>query len=241
MNFYTRKEKRMITPRLEMILRHISGDSCADIGTDHCYVPIKLAEKGVRVIATDIAAGPLKMAEKHTKKYGKNIELRIGNGLDPIKAGETDTIVIAGMGGEMIEKIISEEPDKAHAAHLVIQPMNGQYELRRFLAENNFRIVSEDIAVEGFKVYNLIEAVSGKGDTYEKEIDAHLPKSLRNNENFMSLLEKKKREFTRIYNGLAASAVPKEAEITRYKNLLDEIARIEAEQRSEKKEQEEKI
>ena len=65
----------MITPRLDMILRHVDGSSCADIGTDHAYIPIKLAEKGIKVIATDIRPGPLEMARKHTKKYGQDIEL----------------------------------------------------------------------------------------------------------------------------------------------------------------------
>ncbi|MBO5060054.1 MAG: SAM-dependent methyltransferase [Clostridia bacterium] len=217
----------MITPRLEMILRHVKGKSCADIGTDHCYVPIKLAEAGVKVIATDIKPGPLKMAEKHTKKYGQNIELRLGGGLSPIEKEEVETIIIAGMGGEMIEKIIAADIEKARGSRLILQPMNSQYELRKFLAENGFNITCEDIAVEGFKVYNLMVASSGRANVYEKEIDLHLPKAVRNHPLFVQLLEKKKREFTGIYNGLNASSERNDSEIERMERLLSELEEIE--------------
>ena len=217
----------MITPRLDMILRNVDGSSCADIGTDHAYIPIKLAEKGIKVIATDIRPGPLEMARKHTKKYGQDIELRLGGGLTPIKSGEADTIIIAGMGGEMIENIIRQDEDKARKSTLILQPMNSQYELRKFLSENNFSIIKEDIEVEGFKVYNLIVARSGETDKYESEIELHLPKYLYSHKYFPNLVAKKKREFLKIYNGLCESAEKKEDEIGKYKTLLDEIEKIE--------------
>lgn len=217
----------MITPRLEMILRHADGDSCADIGTDHGYIPIKLAEKGVRVIATDIKPGPLEMAARNTEKYGQKIELRLGAGLEPIEKGETENIIIAGMGGEMIEKIIFAGEEKARHSTLILQPMNSQYELRKFLSENNFRIICEDLAVEGFKVYNLMVVKSGKGDTYEREIDLHLPKTLYPHPMFGQLLAKKKREFSKIYKGLCESAERDTKTIDKFRSLLEDIDEIE--------------
>ncbi len=223
----------MITPRLEMILRHIKGDSCADIGTDHAYIPIRLAEKGMYVIATDIKAGPLKMGEENAIKYGQKIDFRLGGGLSPIEKGEVETIVIAGMGGEMIEKIISEEADKARSARLVLQPMNSQYELRKYLAKNNFTILEEDLAVEGFKVYNLMVVRSGEGNIYDKEIDAHLPKQLYSHPLFEKLLEKKKRELGKIYDGLIKSSADTEKEATKIKLLLEDIYEIERSRENE--------
>lgn len=217
----------MITPRLEMILRHIKGNSCADIGTDHAYIPIKLAERGMRVIATDIRPGPLEMAEKNIKKHNKNIELRLGGGLLPIEKGETDTVIIAGMGGEIIAGIIAESEEKARAATLVIQPMNGQCELRKYLAVNNFCITEEDIAVEGFKVYNLMTVKSGKANEYRAEIEFHLPTALYSHPLFPQLLAKKKREFEKIYAGLSASRDNKEKEMSEMKELLSELEKIE--------------
>lgn len=217
----------MITPRLDMILRHVSGESCADIGTDHAYIPIKLAEKGIKVIATDIRSGPLKMAEQNVKKHGQNVELRLGGGLSPIDVGEVRTIIVAGMGGEMIENIIKEDEEKARKSLLILQPMNSQYELRKYLTENNFNILKEDIAVEGFKVYNLIVAENGEADETNSEIDLHLPKSLYSHKYFPNLVAKKKREFLRIYQGLCESAGDKEKEKQSMKKLIDALEEIE--------------
>lgn len=217
----------MITPRLDLILKHISGSSVADIGTDHAYIPIKLAQKGIRVIATDIRKGPLDMAKAHVEKHGCSVELRLGGGLEPISAGETENIVIAGMGGEMIIKILSADEKKARAGLLILQPMNSQYELRKFLYENNYNILAEDLAVEGFKVYNLIVAKSGRGKLPEKDIFLHLPESLWEHPLFNNLLQKKKREFTKIYDGLSASALSDKAELEYAKRTLDSIIEIE--------------
>lgn len=216
----------MITPRLEMILRHISGTSCADIGTDHAYVPIKLQESGMKVIATDIMPGPLKIAAENVKKQNANVELRLGAGLEPIKKGETESVIIAGMGGEMIEKILKSEPEKAKSTRLVLQPMNRQFELRTFLLENGYRISEEDLAVEGFKVYNLFVAeYTGKRDYsgYESEFDRHLPETLSKNPLFDALCRKKKREFTKILTGLLKSREKNEAKISKIKEFIKEI------------------
>lgn len=221
----------MITPRLEMILRHVSGNSCADIGTDHAYVPIKLYERGIKVIASDIMPGPLKIAEENVKKQGAKIELRLGGGLAPIKNGEVDTVIIAGMGGEMIEKIISEDEEKAKSVRLILQPMNSQAELRYYLLKNGYKILEEDLALEGFKVYNLIVAEYSGEDIedfsgYESEIDRHLPKCLYENPYFGALLEKKKREFTKILEGLKKSKDANATDMKKLEDLLLEIEKI---------------
>lgn len=217
----------MITPRLEMILRHAGGKSCADIGTDHAYIPIKLTERGTRVIATDIRKGPLSMAAKNAEKHGCNIELRLGGGLSTLSPGEVECIIIAGMGGEMIEKIITEDIDVARKSTLILQPMNGQRELRRFLLANNFRIICEDIATEGFKVYNLIKAESGEGEPFCDEFCEHLPEYLYNHPLFEALLAKKKREFTKIAEGLLASANKDIKEIEKMQQFILRIEELE--------------
>lgn len=221
----------MITPRLEMILKHIRGKSCADIGTDHAYVPIKLSEAGIKVIATDIMPGPLKIAAENVKKQNANVELRLGGGLSPINKGEADTVIIAGMGGEMIEKILTDGADKTEGVTFVLQPMNSQYELRSFLLNNGFYIIEEDLAQEGFKVYNLIVATKdeekkGQALLYNSEIEKHLPVSLQSHPFFEALLNKKKREFTKILSGLKKSKDANLEEVKKLEELLFEIEKI---------------
>ena len=62
----------MITPRLECILKYVTGKKVADIGTDHAYIPIRLVQDKVcqKVIATDIKPGPVGAAKRHVEKYG---------------------------------------------------------------------------------------------------------------------------------------------------------------------------
>ena len=79
----------------------------ADIGTDHGLVPVWLVTNGIaqKAIITDISPGSLAKAESLIKQEGlaDKIEPRLGDGLLPVKPGEVDTIVIAGMGGMLIK------------------------------------------------------------------------------------------------------------------------------------------
>ena len=195
----------MLSPRLRLIADKVKGKKVADIGTDHAYIPIELSEKNIceKIIATDIKKGPADTAVRHINKKGiYNIEVRVGNGLTPIKPSEVDEIIIAGMGGKLISDILAENREIAKSVRLILQPMNAQYELRKFLLDNGYQISEEDLTVEGFKVYNLL--ISEKTDKpyiYEEEIDYHLPKQLYKNEYFGKLLDKKIREFSKILEG----------------------------------------
>lgn len=217
----------MITPRLDMILRHCEGKSFADVGTDHGYIPIKLYEKGAKVIASDIAEGPLLSAKKNAEKYGAEIELRLGGGLNPLEKSEVECIIIAGMGGEMIEKILDEDPEVAKNSLLILQPMNNQDILRRYLSEKGYNIICEDIAVEGFKVYNLIKARYGGKTEFSDEFSQHLPEYLYDHELFGALLKKKKREFSKISEGLLKGAEKDAEKIEKFKGFLDRISDLE--------------
>lgn len=201
-----RLKHNLITKRLEAILRHINEKTVADIGTDHAYIPIRLISDGIceKVIATDIKDGPVAAAKRHIEKYGfsQQIEVRKGAGLEPIQAGEVEKIVIAGMGGEMIENILRNSPEVSKESSLILQPMNNQYELRKFLINNGYKIVLEDLAAEGFKIYNIMEVKSGFDTPFSSDFDYHIPPYLKDHPLFSMLYEKKKREFKKILSGL---------------------------------------
>jgi len=216
----------MITPRLDMILRNVKTSSVADIGTDHAFIPIALSELGIRVIATDANSGPLLSAKRNIEKRGLNITLLQGYGLDVLKAGDTEEIIIAGMGGDLIISIISSGIEKALSSRLILQPMNSQAELRRFLIENGFEIESEDLAKEGRKVYNLIVAKSGNMKLPDSETDLHLPPILYSHPLFPMLTEKKEREFKKQFIGLSKAKNSSHKELKRLENLLSDIEKI---------------
>lgn len=197
----------MLTPRLDCILRHTYGNIAADIGTDHAYIPIELIKTGraKRVIACDINTGPVRIAAANIEKHGLSdkIQTAVGPGLSPPAVDSADTIIIAGMGGKLIRDILADDLKKAQKADLlVLQPMNSQSDLRHFLFDNGFCIISEDMAAEDNKVYNIISARTGAGNEYGTELDYHIPPCLYNHELFGMLYRKKEREFTKIINGL---------------------------------------
>ena len=149
----------MITPRLKCIIDHTKGNRIADIGTDHAYIPIYLVKNDLAeyVIAGDVRQGPVDIAKANVEKHklSDKIEVRLGSGLSVIEKGEVDTVIIAGMGGQLISEILSADTEKARECNLVLQPMNAQYELRKYLISNGFSITDEDIAIEHLYCHDL--------------------------------------------------------------------------------------
>ena len=219
----------MITPRLQAIINNVTCTKIADIGTDHAYIPIFLTEKNLadKIIATDINEGPLNVARENIDKKGLNIETRLGGGLSVIGAGEVDEIIIAGMGGILISEIIDNDIVTAKSSRLILQPMNAQYELRKYLLSHGFKITGEDIAVEGFKVYNIIIAESGEMKPFETDFEYQIPKYLTEHKYFKNLCQKKRREFTKVINGLLNSNDADEEKLKLYKYWKKELDKYE--------------
>lgn len=220
-----------ITPRLRSIINFITdANVVADIGCDHAYVAITLVSEGraKKVIACDIKEGPLKIASDNIKKYNKeqSVTARLGSGLDPIEENEADTIIIAGMGGELIEEILKENIKKARCNHLILQPMNSQETLRHWLIENDFVIEKEDIAIEGFKVYNILSVKCGHMEHFKEEIEYHIPPYLKNHKNYKKLYQKKERELKKVITGLRKSKEIDTQKLSKYERLLEEMEKL---------------
>ena len=132
----------------------------ADIGTDHAYLPIYLIKtnKASHVLACDIRQKPLDNAAANVKKTNtENVELRLCDGLSGVEPHEVDTIVIAGMGGEVISGILNSCPwIKDNRYHLLLQPMTSADALRQFLCENGFEIADETAVEDNGKIYTII-------------------------------------------------------------------------------------
>lgn len=220
----------MITPRLKCIIDNTHGNKIADIGTDHAYIPIYLLENNLakQVIASDIKKGPADIAKENIKKHNLNIDIRIGDGLSVLKKDEVDTVIIAGMGGQLISEIINSRQDISRSCNLILQPMNAQYELRKYLIYNNFTITNEDIAIEGFKVYNIMNVKNGTQDKFKDDIEYHIPKYLINHKYYKNLYNKKHREFLKVIKGLENSNDIDEDKLNLYKYWLKELENYES-------------
>ena len=220
----------MSTPRLKKIIDYVNTGIAADIGTDHAYVPIELIRSGraARVIASDVRKGPLDIAKGNVAQSGllDKIETRLGSGLSVLSPGEADTIIIAGMGGELIADILLKDDMTARQAELILQPMNSQYELRRWLIDNSYTILKEDLENEGKRIYNFLIVKSGRMQPYSEDIDYHLPPELYPHPKFFMLVEKKEREFNKIIKGIERSKEPDTEKLKYYKDRLNDLENI---------------
>ncbi len=136
----------------------------ADIGTDHAYLPIYLAEQGrlSGAVASDIHKGPIESARKNIAEAGLSalIHTELTDGLHGIETYPVTDIAIAGMGSMMIAGILEAAPFiRERKIRLILQPMQHIPELRRELAEKGYRIEKELQTTAEGKFYQIICAV----------------------------------------------------------------------------------
>lgn len=140
------------------------GAKLADIGTDHAYLPIWLARQEMvsRAIAADVRLDPLRSAERNIRKYHVEdmVSARLSDGLSVIFPHEADDIVMAGMGGELMIRLIEAAPWlKDGEKRLILQPMTSAEDLRRFLEREGFAVLQEKAVEEDSHVYSVLQVV----------------------------------------------------------------------------------
>ncbi|MBQ3370356.1 MAG: SAM-dependent methyltransferase [Mogibacterium sp.] len=143
------------------------GDSVADIGTDHGYVPMILMKQGKspHVIMSDISEGSLSKAKEtfaicHLEEKVSETDFRIGDGLQTIGSGEVDELIIAGLGGHTIKSILADDEAKSKSfSRIVLQPRKHSGTLRYYLYTHGWNIESELLAEEGKFACEIITAV----------------------------------------------------------------------------------
>lgn len=169
--------------RLMVVAKHIPGGcTVADVGTGHCLLPLYL---GIRegatlirdgatlprsrpfVIAVESSPGPFRASLATLRKASRDtgvdflnlVDLRLGDGLEAVREGEADVLVIAGIGGEGIARILEKDLQKSRAfRRLVFQPSSRPWYLRRWLLNNGFFMSEEDLVLEGGRFFEIVVA-----------------------------------------------------------------------------------
>ncbi len=157
----------------------ISGGIVADIGCDHAFVSIYLIENNIatRVIASDVRRGPVSIAEKNvaSKNMSDRIDVRFGNGLATLGAGEADTIIIAGLGGMLMLDILKagrEIVDKC--MQLILQPQSDVDKVRRYIYERGYLTADEKLLTDAGKYYNILDVRPDKACArYDGDVDLY--------------------------------------------------------------------
>lgn len=189
----------------------------ADIGTDHGYIPVYLLNKNIInfAILADINKGPLENARKEVKmnKLEDKVDLRLGSGIEVLKCKEVDEIIIAGMGGILIGDLLEANKEVAHQTErLILQPMQAQDELRKYLFNNGYEILEEYLEKEDFRLYEIIVAkYTGKNTEVEDGIYYEIGKKLLENKDelFVEFINNKIKK----YNNIIEKLGDKESEV----------------------------
>ncbi|MDR1409338.1 MAG: class I SAM-dependent methyltransferase [Oscillospiraceae bacterium] len=153
-----------LTPRLKQAAVWVRlGVHIADVGTDHAYLCAYLAlhDAKASLLACDIAENPLQNAAQTLEAYGltDRVELRLSDGLDNVKSSEADDILMLGMGGTLISRLLDRCAWlRNERKQLILQPMSRAEEVRAWLCNHGFCILEEAVVREGRRLYIVMRA-----------------------------------------------------------------------------------
>ena len=226
--------KLKVDARLSAVAELVSdGAYLADVGTDHAYLPIYLAEQGKLsgAVASDIHKGPLESAEKNIREAGFSdlIHTVLTDGLQGLEPYPVTDVVIAGMGGLMIKGILEKATAfKEKSPNFILQPMQHIPELRRYLGENGFSIRKETQATAEGKFYQIILCVYDGTVKTETELELllgtyNILHKKENKENFRRLCERQTDVLREKIKGLEKGGYSAEKERALYNAIENEL------------------
>lgn len=168
----------VLSARMEALTRMVSkGSRVCDVGCDHGWVSIYLVQQGIspHVLAMDVRQGPLSWAQEHIRQQGVEayIETRLSDGVTALEIGEADTVICAGMGGRLMQRILEHGREKLSVMReLILQPQSEIAAFRVYLRQAGYETVAEDIVYEDGKYYPMMKVVpqkvaAGKGTAGE--------------------------------------------------------------------------
>ncbi|WP_221372183.1 tRNA (adenine(22)-N(1))-methyltransferase [Clostridium perfringens] len=191
-----------LSKRLKRIAEHVDKcESVADIGTDHGYIPIYLVKEGIckKAIASDINKGPIEKAKVNVDFEGVSDKIKclLGPGLNPLKVGEVNGVILAGMGGNLTRDILLADMDKVKKYDFIIlQPAQNPEVLREFLYKNDYEIIDEDLIKDEGRFYELFKVKYNENSeklVFEDELEYEVSPLLREKGNplFKEFIEEK--------------------------------------------------
>ncbi len=172
--------KRLITIAGMLGSNGFRPKTVADVGCDHGYISIYLVQNNIAssALAMDVRKGPLSGARANIHGYGLDdkITTRLSDGLKAIDKDEADGLVIAGMGGKLMIRLLEEgKPLELGIRQAVLQPQSELSEFRQYLRDKNYQILEERIIFEDGKYYFpmkvsfLPQGFTDNSSTWDKE------------------------------------------------------------------------
>ncbi len=157
------EQKYRLSMRLQALADMVTPDfRLCDVGCDHAFVPVELVRRGIcpRALAMDVRSGPLSKAETHIAEAGLSgqIKTRLSDGLSEYKIGEADSLLLAGMGGKLMLRILQADLKKALSfREWILEPQSHVRDVRHFLRMSGLPITAEDMVEEDGHFYPIIK------------------------------------------------------------------------------------
>ncbi len=221
-----------LSQRLLHVAQYVPGGArLADIGSDHAYLPVYLAKKGLisYAVAGEVAAGPHKNASRVIAHADMDdiVHSRLADGLEAYSTEDAiDTITICGMGGPLIVSILKAGADKLkNAPLLILQPNVGACAVRKWIQDHSYLISQEEILKEDKHIYEIIVAQPDV-NTHKLSVDelAFGPFLMHRKE--PAFVEKWTQELQRSQKVLRALKHAKRDTSTKFQEVSDKIAQI---------------
>ena len=220
-----------LSKRLKAVAELVTpGQKIADIGTDHAYIPIWLVEekRAVSAIAMDINQGPLAKAKENIELHGLSsyIETRLSGGMKKLCPNEADSVIIAGMGGGLVMKILEDVKEKPLGIReWILQPQSELRRVREYLLASGYQVIAEDMVLDEGKFYPMMKVIRGEKESYREEELCYGKLLLRQKHPVLELFLKKELTIkTGIYDSLSEDS--KEGIRKRKEELKKEIGLI---------------
>jgi len=161
--------------RLTAISNLVDHGTIADIGADHGKLSYYLISQDIasHAIATDISKQSLKKAEELAFNNGVTdlLETRLGDGLKPLASNEVDTVIIAGLGGDVIKVILdTAQKEKKEFKHFIISSNTHVEKVREELNKCGHKIIKDISVYCAGKNYSIIKTEIGEQELTEKQI-----------------------------------------------------------------------
>jgi len=159
-----------LSRRLDCVLELVPRCAVlADVGTDHAQLPVAAVCRGVaaRAIAADVREAPLRGARAHVERSGVADRVLVvqGDGLLALRHLSVDTVVMAGMSGSSMLRMLEAAPDVlARLDHLTVQPNQNAEAIRAWALRSGWHLREERMLEERGQFFVACAFVRRAGD-----------------------------------------------------------------------------
>lgn len=209
--------------RLKAITSLVTMSTVIDVGADHGKAAAELLVSNVanKAYFTDISSKSLEKSQKLVNELGLNdrAEFVVCDGLKKFDNVEPCDVIIAGMGGEEIIKILSESKinDKVNA--FILQPQKNVQKVRTYLVNSGYKIVKDFVVKDDKQFYFVIKAVRGEDKLTELELYFGRTNIEERPKDFLEYLDMQRK----LFDDVVKNAKSVSSEKMRYYELLQKI------------------